>query len=206
MGNLNREFKLNCVLPTPAALKVMIKKYEKHSFELIFINQEAIQYSFEEFKVVMPLLIRLLHVRKGSVIINAMIPTLTRPTDDESWKFLLHMKAFVDVDIALGAFDSGVLVIRSRQNGYMLRDDAEEIDAVMQERHEMLHISPSDYFFHIADRFVPILDFLHLHKWLSLQYGTVKFTAIPWDKLCVLDPDENITNVGQRPDVICRRL
>ena len=190
----------------------MLKKFKKQSFELIFINQEVIQYSFEEFQEVMPMLMKYLNTKIGCVIMNSIIPMGKPMVENETWKFLIHLKSFLDVDSALGAFDNGLLVLRIRRNTYMLRDDSEEIEAITQEQHEFRDLTPSEYFFEIADSFIPVLDLFHMHEWLSEEnVGTAKFTSIPWDKVCVSPPNNQTSNghhVAQRrerPIVLCNQ-
>lgn len=199
------------MFPSPDILKIMLKKLEKKSFELIFINHEAIQYSYEEFQIIMPILMQYLEPKKGSVVINSMIP-VHKSMQSETWKFLIHLKAFLDVDSALGAFDNGLLVLRIRTNRYLIYDDSKEIAAVTRvalERHEeqceRLCLTPSEHFFEVADSFVPILDFFQLHEWLSLTSGTVKLTAIPWDKSCLMPPYKHPSgNIElDHPIVVC---
>jgi hypothetical protein len=206
LGNLNREFKLHCVFPTPAALKIMLKKFEKKSFDLIFINQEAIKYSFDEFQVVMPMLIKYLNVQKGTLLMNGIV-LLGQSIDSVTWKFLIYLKAFQDIDSAVGAFDNGILILRLQNNPYLFFNDSKEIEVISHERHEFRYVSESDHFFQIADLFLPVLDFLQMHEWLSITGGTVKFTSIPWDKTCLPPPnfkdDANAALKRSRPEVVC---
>lgn len=212
LGNLHKEFKLSCVFPSPDILRKMLKKFPAHSFELIFVNQEMIEYSFDEFQRVVPLLAKYLHVQRGTVVVNSIAPAAAAAAS-EAWKLLIYLKTFRDIDSAVGAFDGGVLVFRFRANGFVLHNDTEEIRAISisQQEHRLGSVAPHEHFFHIADRFVPVLDFLHLHWWLSGGRGrdTTYYTSVPLDKICVnasgLSSEwaGRVDDLQSRPYLIC---
>lgn len=178
------------MFPSYDILKVMLKKFEKNSFDFIFVNQEMIEYSFEEFQQVIPVLVKYLNVKQGNIIVNSIIPNETgglNTGNSDTWKFLVYLKSFGDIDSAVGAFDSGILVFHFRPNhipGIVLHNDTSEIEAIVAERHRYRAVTPLDHFFAVADRFIPILDFYHMMKWLSGNGNTFEYTSVPWNKVC----------------------
>ena len=183
----------------------MLQKIAKNSFfDLIFINQEAIKYEFDEFQVVLPILFKYLNRKYGIMLMNAITPLENVPNSD-NWKLLIYVKTFLDVDSALGAFDNGILLIRGRMNQYQIHNDTNEIDVIYREVHMYREVNPSEFFFGIADKFLPVLDFFYLHHWLSMPEGTVKFTSVPWNKLCIVPPYFGADNLmeNSRPLILC---
>jgi hypothetical protein len=192
----------------------MLQKLEKKSFDLIFINQESVEYSYEEFQVVIPLLVRYLHLKRGVVVMNGIMPA-ERPIESDTWKFLIYLKAFANIDSALGSFDNGVLVFRVRENLFQIHNETTEIGAIIDLSNTHSHVfhdyvSPYDHFYQVADTFVPVLDFYHMHKWLSDQEEalTVYYTSIYMRKSCVdLSSKESVDAMnkgeGDRPFILC---
>jgi hypothetical protein len=194
------------VFPSPDILKVMLKKFAKSSFDLIFINQEMIEYSFDEFQTVIPLLVKYLNTKHGHVIVNSIAPFGDRGNvASETWKMLIYLKTFQNIDSSLGGFDNGLLVFRFRPNLYVVRNDTIEIEAIEAEQHAFRDVTPQDHFFQIVDRFIPVLDFYHMLKWLSGSGDTARYTSIPWNKYCTNEShaDEIPGEIYSHPFILC---
>jgi hypothetical protein len=155
---------------TPDEISNQLGAHSRHTFDLIVVNQEVLNFDFEHLKHIVMECLPSLQTHTGMLVVNHMLAPRYFIDDDivdvnkvtDAWKLLADVRQHEYFDAALANFDNGLLIFCLRTNPYVQNAQyfLDRSESILKQ---------------FLDRIIPILTLSEVHKWLSNSTGTTRY-------------------------------